>query len=166
MCWKILKFPDHILCEINNVLSCLLLYKSPQNGSRSFMTLTAPHTVKEPQNFAEFSWLIHHRAMLTINFSRIDYPMLLIWNSLLLFITFLLSCARDGGVLFASYNLIFKSPLWRLLKRFFPFHRGWQVLQSDDLSRTSVQIEYRSLDSKDFVQTGMVQISLYRIILL
>lgn len=75
------------------------------------MTLTAPHTVKEPQNFAEFSLLIHHRTMLTINFSQIDYPMLLVQISLLLFITFLLSCARDGVALFASYSLIFRSPL-------------------------------------------------------
>lgn len=78
MCWKILKFPDPILCEINNVLSCLLLYKSPQNGSRYFMTVTVSHSVKEPQDFVEFSWLIHHGAMLAINFSRIDHPMLLI----------------------------------------------------------------------------------------
>ena len=42
------------------------------------MTLTTPHTVKEPQNFAEFSLFIHHRTMPTINFSQIDYPMLLI----------------------------------------------------------------------------------------
>lgn len=67
------------------VFTCLFLNKSPQNWSISLLHSLFPSTTpqskilaKEPQKLAVFNLLIHCRTILTINFSQIDYPMLLI----------------------------------------------------------------------------------------